>query len=194
MIYNKHYYKGEREELVATVQTAMSDYRFQHVLRVEQMALRLAEKYDVDAEAASVAALTHDYAKERSDEDFLSVIVTKHLDADLKNWGNEVWHGIVGAELVKDELGIQNQDILDAIRQHTTGSAYMTLLSQVLYMADYIETGRDFPRVAEVRDLTFESLSAGIAWQTTHTLSYLVEKGVRIYPGTLVTYNEWSTK
>jgi predicted HD superfamily hydrolase involved in NAD metabolism len=194
MIYKTQYYPGTYEELVEKVRAAVSDYRFDHIMRVEAMALRLAERFGVDAEAASVAALTHDYTKERSDADFLAVIDAKHLDSDLKNWGNAVWHGIVGAELVHDELGVRDQDVLDAIRQHTTGAPYMTLLSQVLYMADYIEEGRDFPGVDEVRQLTFTDLGTGVAWQTAHTLAFLIEKGVPVYPGTLATYNEWSTK
>ena len=61
--------------------------------------------------------MTHDYAKERSDADFLAKIAEKQLDPDLVNWGNNVWHGIVGAEMVKDELGIENEDILTAVEE-----------------------------------------------------------------------------
>lgn len=194
MIYRGRYYNGSRASLVAAAQAAMSDYRFQHVLRVEEMAVRLADRWGVDAELASVAALTHDYAKERSDADFLAKIAEKQLDPDLVNWGNNVWHGIVGAEMVKDELGIQNEDILTAIRQHTTGAPYMTTLSQIIYMADYIEAGRDFPGVEEVRALAFDDLAASVGWQTGHTLAYLIEKRVPVYPGTLLTYNAWSVE
>lgn len=171
----------------------MSEYRFQHVLRVEEMAVALAEKWGVDAEKASVAALTHDYAKERSDADFLAKIAEKQLDPDLVNWGNNVWHGIVGAEMVKDELGIENEDILTAIRQHTTGAPYMTTLSQIIYMADYIESGRDFQvlkKFAPWHLKTWQQVSGG----NGHTLAYLIEKQVPVYPGTLLTYNAWSVK
>ena len=87
MIYRGRYYNGSRKSLVEAAQAAMSEYRFQHVLRVEEMAVALAEKWGVDAEKASVAALTHDYAKERSDADFLAKIAEKQLDPDLVNWG-----------------------------------------------------------------------------------------------------------
>ena len=192
--YNKHYYAGTRDELISKVQAVMSDYRFQHVLRVEEMALRLADQWQVEPELASVAALTHDFTKERPDTDFIQVIKNKSLDSDLLNWGNNIWHGVVGAEMVADELEITNSDILTAIRQHTTGAADMSLLSQILYMADYIEVGRDFPGVEEVRTLAFEDLGASVGWQTQHTLAYLVAKRVPVYPGTLTTYNNWSIK
>ncbi|CAM4294729.1 bis(5'-nucleosyl)-tetraphosphatase (symmetrical) YqeK [Weissella hellenica] len=192
LIYTQKIFSGSRELLIDKVSQALSTKRFEHVLRVEEMALQLAEKWHVDAELASIAALTHDYAKERSDEDFLREIEKKQLDRDLTNWGNNVWHGVVGAEMVKDELGIAHEDILNAIRQHTTGATVMTKLSQILYMADYIETGRDFPGVEDVRALAFDDLAASVGWQTAHTLTFLLTKKVSIYPGTLLTYNTWS--
>ena len=192
LIYTKNIFGGSREDLIEKVSQALSQKRFEHVLRVEDMALQLADKWHVDAELASIAALTHDYAKERSDKDFLRKIEEKQLDSDLINWGNNIWHGVVGAEMVKDELGIMHEDILNAIRQHTTGATTMTKLSQILYMADYIEAGRDFPGVEEVRALAFEDLAASVGWQTAHTLSFLLSKEVRVYPGTLLTYNTWS--
>lgn len=190
--YEMHIFAGTRANLVARVKAAMSEKRFAHVLRVEEMALQLADRWGVPAELASIAALVHDYAKERSNEDFINMIRDRQLDTSLLPWGNNVWHGVVGAEFVKDELGIEHEDILNAMRQHTTGAAEMTKLSQILYMADFVEKGRDFPGVAEARALVFEDLAASVGWQTRHTLAYLIEKAVPVYPGTLTTYNTWS--
>ncbi len=67
----------------------------------------------------------------------------------------------------------------------------MTKLSQVLYMADYIEPGRDFPGVDQARQITQQSLAKGVAFQTWHTLNYLVQKGASVYPATIDTYNAW---
>jgi len=190
----KPYYNGTRDELIARVETQMSAKRFAHVLRVEEMALALAEKYNTDLRMASVTALTHDYAKERPDADFLAVIADKHLDPDLVAWGNNVWHGIVGAEIVADELDIHDERILTAIRQHTVGGESMSTLSQIVYMADYVESGRSFPGVEKARELAFSDLAASVGWQTQHTLNYLITQQLPVYPGTLQTYNVWSTK
>lgn len=192
MKYDEKYTALDREALMQAVQMRMSERRFKHVLGVEETAVALAERFGGSPKKASIAALTHDYAKERSDEDFLREIEKKQLDRDLINWGNNIWHGVVGAEMVKDELGIAHEDILNAIRQHTTGATVMTKLSQILYMADYIEAGRDFPGVEEVRTLAFDDLAASVGWQTAHTLTFLLTQKVTIYPGTLLTYNTWS--
>lgn len=193
--YQKHYYNGTRDELITILAEALSESRFQHVLRVEAKALELAENFAVtDLEKVSVAALVHDYAKERSDKEFKQVIVDKHLDQDLLNWGNYVWHGIVGAEMVHDELEITDEDILNAMRRHTTGAPFMTIFDKLIFMADYIEDGRDFPGVEEVRTVTFKDLDAGVVWQVVHTLTYLLGKQTSIHPQTIKTYNAFVAK
>ncbi|MDO4903581.1 MAG: bis(5'-nucleosyl)-tetraphosphatase (symmetrical) YqeK [Limosilactobacillus sp.] len=189
--YSHNYIPLTRDELVARLREALRDHRFEHVLRVEQTAIELAKANHVDVEKASIVGLCHDYAKQRPDQDFIDEIKNKHMDPDLLNYGNAIWHGIVGAELLKDELGIMDEEILNAVRKHTTGAANMTLLDQVLYMADYIEPGRDFPGVDKAREITTKNLQAGVAYQTKQTLLYLVERNSPVYPRTLETYNAW---
>lgn len=183
-----------RESLLQHLSDNLSTARFAHVQRVEQVAIQLAEQYGVDVQKASIAGLCHDYAKQRPDSDFVRVIHEKHLDPELLNYGNAIWHGVVGAEMVKDELGIYDEDILNAIRQHTVGSEYMTPLAQIIYMADYIEPARSFDGVDKARQLVQHSLAAGVAYQTKHTLQYLIDKNQPVYPQTIVTYNAWVPK
>lgn len=194
LVYQEKLLPLTREELIERLKEALSKGRFAHVCRVEKTAIQLARQNGVDTEKASVAGLCHDYAKQRPDEDFIKIIHQKKLNPALLNYGNAIWHGIVGAEMVKEELGVHDEDILNAIRQHTTGSDYMTKLAQVIYMADYIEPGRDFPGVAEARRITNENLGAGVAYQTKHTLEYLIENGMPVYPKTITTYNAWVPK
>ena len=193
MKYSGDYLAMSRDELCQRVQAQMSAKRFKHVLGVEKTAIALAKRYGASIEQASIAALTHDYAKERSQQAF-EAMIRQQFDLDLLNWGNEIWHGLVGAEFVKQELGIEEEAILQAIRVHTTGAAQMSLLDQIIYVADYIEPGRDFPLVEEARAIAKENLEAAVAFETKHTLAYLVQKEVPIYPKTLETYNKWVAK
>ena len=189
--YTHHYIPLTHDQLVDRLQAALKPKRFHHVLRVEQTAMELARQNGVDVEKASIAGLCHDYAKQRPDQDFIDEIHKKGLDSDLLNYGNAIWHGIVGAELIKDELDIWDEDILNAVRHHTTGAAKMTKLEQVVYMADYIEPARDFEGVDQARQLTAQDLGAGVAYQTKHTLNYLIENNKPVYPKTIETYNAW---
>ncbi len=189
------YFDGSIAQLEEKVEARLSDYRFQHVRRVRDYAVQLAEANGVDPDQAEVAALVHDYAKERSDSDFIAVIKRKKMDPDLMNWGNYIWHGVVGAEMIHDELGITDSDILTAVREHTTGAgATMSKLSQVIFMADYLEVGRDFDGVQVARDITKQSLGQGVKYQIVHTLARLVKKETPIYPKSLETYNYWVRK
>lgn len=191
LTYRGHYVPMNRDQLVERLKAALKEKRFHHVLRVEQTAIKLARANKVDVEKASIAGLCHDYAKQRPDKDFIAVIHRQGLDPDLLNYGNAIWHGIVGAEMIKDELGIWDEDILNAVRHHTTGAAVMTKLEQVIYMADYIEPARDFAGVEKARQLTAQDLGAGVAYQTKHTLEYLIENNKPVYPKTIETYNAW---
>lgn len=189
--YSHHYIPLTRTKLVSRLRGALKDQRFNHVLRVEQTAIKLAKQYNVDIEKASIAGLCHDYAKQRPDQDLIDEIHRCGLNPELLNYGNAIWHGVVGAELIKDELGIWDEDILNAVRHHTTGAAKMSPLEQVIYMADYIEPARDFPGVDKARSITAKDLGAGVAYQTKQTLEYLVERNSPVYPTTLATYNAW---
>lgn len=191
LVYNKSYIPMTRSELIDRLKKALKNKRFQHVLRVEKTAIELAAQYGVDIEKASIAGLCHDYAKQRPDEDFIAEIKKKGLNPLLLDYGNAIWHGVVGAELIKDELGIWDEDILNAVRHHTTGAPVMTKLEQVIYMADYIEPGRDFDGVKKARVITAANLQAGVAYQIKHTLAYLIENGKPVYPKTIDTYNAW---
>ena len=189
--YQKHYYAGSRKELIAKVKEQVSEKRFKHILGVEQAALELARANDYELEKASVAALVHDYAKERSDSEFKALIVQTGLEQDLLNWNNFIWHGVVGAEIIKKELKITDEEILNAVRRHTVGAKEMTMLDQIVYVADYIEPGRDFPGVDQARQLAAESLRAAVEFETKHTLLYLMNNDKTIYPAAILTYNAY---
>lgn len=191
IVYSKKYVSLTRNELIEAVQSQMSSKRFQHVLGVEQSAIQLAEKYGVSIEQASIAALTHDYAKERSDKEMRELIFHEKLDLEWLDYGSNIWHGPLGALLVERELGISNLDILNAIKHHTVGAEMMSLLEQVIYVADYIEPGRDFPGVEQVRTLAADDLQAAVGFETKQTLHHLIKKNRKIYPKTIATYNKW---
>ncbi|MFD1902142.1 bis(5'-nucleosyl)-tetraphosphatase (symmetrical) YqeK [Enterococcus termitis] len=194
MNFSGAYTTLKREELMQEVQMHMSERRFVHVLGVEETAIALAAKYGASEEKASIAALTHDYAKERPNEEFELIIKRDGYDPELLKYGNAIWHGLVGASMVERELGIEDEEILQAIRLHTTGAAEMSLLDKIIYVADYIEPGRNFPGVDEARKIALRDLDEAVAFETKHTLVYLIEQEQKIYPKTIETYNYWVSK
>lgn len=181
----------DRTQVLEKINGAMSEQRFRHVLGVEAAALDLAQQYGCDERKASLAALLHDYAKEVADQVFLDLIDQYQLGEELKAWGNNVWHGMVGAYKIRQDFGLEDQDILQAIQHHTVGASQMTLLDKVLYVADYIEPNRDFPGVEEARQLSKLSLDKAVAFATARTIAHLAQKRIPIYPQTIETYNAY---
>ncbi len=181
----------DRTQVLEKINGAMSEQRFRHVLGVEAAALDLAQQYGCDERKASLAALLHDYAKEVADQVFLDLIDQYQLGEELKAWGNNVWHGMVGAYKIRQDFGLEDQDILQAIQRHTVGASQMTLLDKVLYVADYIEPNRDFPGVEEARQLSKLSLDKAVAFATARTIAHLAQKRIPIYPQTIETYNAY---
>ena len=182
------YISMSREALLAKMETVMPEKRLRHCLGVEKAARELAERFGLDVEKAGLAGLLHDYAKKVSDEDFLALIDKYRLDPDLKNWGNNVWHGMVGIYKIQEDLGVKDTEILRAIEIHTVGSGTMSELDKVVYVADYIEHNRDFPGVDKARELAKRSLNQAVAYQIARTVEHLAHNGIPICPQTLETY------
>ncbi|CCI86112.1 bis(5'-nucleosyl)-tetraphosphatase (symmetrical) YqeK [Lactobacillus gigeriorum] len=181
-------------EIVAKEQSNMDDARFQHCVRVSETARKLAELNNYDPDKAALAGFVHDYAKQVPVEEYIKVIKTKNFDQDLLNWSRAIWHGIIGTYFIQHDLRIDDPEIIQAVNRHTTADVEMTTLDKIVYMADYIEPGRDFPGVEEARKITYKNLDAGVGYQLAHTLEYLIEHRSKIYPRTLEAYNVWSVK
>ena len=191
-VYSGKYTPLSREELASQIASSMSAKRFKHVLGVEETAIQLADKYKVSTEAASIAALCHDYAKERSNQEMKELIIAdEHLEENLLDYGSNIWHGPCAAEIVKKEFQLMDEDILNAIRYHTIGRSEMSLLEQVIYVADFIEPGRVFPGVEEARILASDNLQEAVTYETQHTLMHLIQTKKKIYPKAVATFNKW---
>lgn len=193
IMYTNKYTDLSRETVINRVREVISKERFDHVLRVEQRAVELAEMYEADIEKVSIAALTHDFAKEQPDEEMRDTIISENMDLELLNYGNNIWHGPVGAILVKKQLRVSDNEILEAIRNHTIGSPNMGLIEKIIYTADFTEPDRDFEEAEEAYRKSQESLDKAIAYITRQTIKKLVKQRKKIYPKAIETYNAWST-
>jgi predicted HD superfamily hydrolase involved in NAD metabolism len=179
----------EKDKALQIVKEQMPEKRYQHTLGVMETAIELAERFGSDVKKAEMAAIFHDYAKFRPKEEMKQIIIDQHMPEDLLQYNSELWHAPVGAYLVKKEVGITDQEILDAIKYHTSGRAGMTTLEKIIYLADYIEPGRSFPGVEEVRGLAKSDLNRAVLAAVKNTIEFLLNKNQPIYPDTFHTYN-----
>lgn len=179
-----------REEALRLVKEQITEQRYQHTLGVMETSITLAERYGGDPKKAELAAIFHDYAKFRPKDEMKEIILAQKMPADLLAYNSELWHAPVGAYLVEKEAGITDPEILDAIRYHTSGRVKMPLLDKIVFLADYIEPGRSFPGVDEVRDTAKENLELAVIDALRNTILFLLKRNQAVYPDTFHTYND----
>ena len=85
-------------------------------------------------------------------------------------------------------------EVLDAIRYHSTGTADMTDIAKIVFLADLIEPGRDFEGVEEIREASFRDLDRGMLLSYDNTIRYLLEDGLLIHPDAIAGYNQLAAK
>ncbi|WP_027088218.1 bis(5'-nucleosyl)-tetraphosphatase (symmetrical) YqeK [Cohnella panacarvi] len=163
----------------------MPDRRWKHTLGVVETAIKLAERFGGDIRKAELAALLHDYSKAWPISRMEQIIREQGLPSELLEHDRELWHAHVGAWAVHAELGIADDEVLDAIRYHTSGRARMTKLDKIVCLADYTEPGRDFPGVEKIRKLAEKSMEEALIAGFDSTITLLLEKGRRIFPLTI---------
>ncbi|HHV65133.1 MAG TPA: HD domain-containing protein [Peptococcaceae bacterium] len=165
--------------------------RFQHTIGVEVWATELAKKYGINTEKAALAALTHDLAKMHSQQEQVRLAKSWNLltyPEDLEN--PQVIHGRIAAYLLEQKYNITDQDILNAVKNHTLGRPGMSSLEMLIYSADLTEPSRNFPGVDKLREKLYHDLKEGTLACVEHTIDYLVVTNRTIHPLTLLTYED----
>ncbi|TPG72949.1 HD domain-containing protein [Brevibacillus laterosporus] len=179
-----------REALLTQVRSQMHEKRYRHTLGVAEVAKELAVRFGADPIKAELAGLLHDYCKCWEISRLRDYLLRYDFPQDLLSGDKELWHAFVGAIVVHQELKIQDVEILQAIRYHTTGRENMSLLEKVVCLADYIEPNRNYPGLEEIRRLAKQDLNQALALALGGTICFLIEKKQRVYPLTLLAYND----
>ncbi|MCR2803797.1 bis(5'-nucleosyl)-tetraphosphatase (symmetrical) YqeK [Paenibacillus soyae] len=179
----------DRQLMIERVRAEMPERRWIHTEGVMATAILLAERYGEDPRRAELAAILHDVAKYWPTERQGSLIRDNGLSEDVLGYDKELWHQFVGAWVAEQEFGITDAGVLDAIRYHTSGRRGMSKLEKIVWLADYIEPGRSFPGVDEIRAIGEESLEKAVLAGLDGTIGFLIAKGKRIYPLTLEARN-----
>lgn len=169
----------------------LTEKRYRHTLGVSAVAEQLARRYGVPTEKASLAGLLHDCAREFSTEE-LFVLANKRgmVFTEIERYTPVLLHAWIGAELAAEKYGVADPEISRAIRLHTTGGAQMSKLDRIIYLADMIEPGRDFPAVASLRQLAERDLDQALLAAFDQSILYVIKKGQLIHPDTILARNE----
>lgn len=180
----------ERDDYLAAIKPRMPEKRYIHTIGVMETAISLAEKYGEDVKSAETAAILHDIAKYADVNWMINIVKDNHLDQRLVKWGPEILHGPVGAWIAENEFHIKDEDILNAIRFHTTGRSGMSKLEKIVYIADMIEPNRKFDGVEKLRQKADEDLDKAMRACIRHSIAFLVQSKQQIYPVSIECYND----
>lgn len=149
--------------------------RFEHTISVSYTAAALAMRYECDIKKARLAGLLHDCAKCIPNEKKLDLCQRYNIHINEAEMNNPfLLHAKIGAFLTMHKYKIQDKEIISAILNHTTGKPHMSMLDKVIYVADYIEPGRDkAPDLDEIRILAFTDIDMALYRILSSTLNYL---------------------
>jgi len=183
----------EAEQLI---RARLSAHRFQHCLGVARAAQDLAQHYGVDEEKAYLTGILHDYAKNLTVSELQLVAGEDEQIADKREKEiPELLHAPVGAYLLAEELGIKDQEILEAVRNHTLGSLSMSTLAKIIFIADMIEPNRDmYPDLERLRQLSQHNLDEAMLLGLESTIQYCLDDGRLLHPRTVEARNMFLQK
>lgn len=181
----------KREEYKRVLRDRLSGKRYKHCLNVAKEAVRLAKKYGEDEALAEEAGLLHDVTKEAQEDEHKKLIAKRETMTELEDMTSKLWHAMSGAAYAQFKLGVENEDVLNAIRYHTTGRRGMSKLEKIIFIADFTSADRDYKDVDVMRKKADESLEAALCYSLDYTIHDLLKKGRTVHPDTLDAYDEY---
>ena len=177
-------------EIEKYIKSKLTPERYTHVLSVRELALDLAKKYGADLRKVNLAALLHDCAKWMRTSEQYEAAASREIQLDeVERHNPSLLHALIGVEFAVSKFDVDNPEILNAIRIHTTGSGKMTLVDKILYVADFAEPKRDHAEAHSVRELAYQDLNKAVFEVSRYKIEHLLAKGVLIHPHTIDAYN-----
>ena len=182
----------QRIEIVNLLNKTLSKPRFDHCLRVESIALELADHFQTSSQIVSPAALLHDLCREYSRQKLLKLAADFDIVVDdIEKAEPLLLHGPIAAVIAEKNFGIDDNLVLEAVRFHITGAPNMTPLAKLIFIADFIEPGRTFEQARILREMALKLSPDQLLLKVyNQSIEYVVKQGYLIHPRTVAGRNE----
>jgi predicted HD superfamily hydrolase involved in NAD metabolism len=161
------------------------EHRYAHCVRVARMSENLARIHGADPAKARIAGMLHDLARLYTAERLLRESAEQGIEVD--EYAREhpvVLHAPLSARLAQTLFGVSDPEVLSAIRKHTLGAGDMSTLDCIVYLADGLEPGRDYPERAELAALAQRNLAEAMRATIGSSLRYLTQRHLPVAPQT----------
>lgn len=188
----KHMESQDFSNIRKEMEKVLSSKRYAHTLGVAYTAAALSMAHGDHVEDAMTAGLLHDCAKSMHGSELVAICEKAHLNVTAVERSNPtaLLHAKAGAYLAQHKYGITDNDILNAIRYHTTGRPDMSKLEKIIYIADYIEPNRkQLEELDLIRRIAFYDLDLTMEKILANTLAYLRTTDGQLDDMTIKTYN-----
>ena len=182
----------EYKEIEANVKKILSEYRFTHSVGVAKKAVELAKIYGVQEETAKKVGIAHDIAKEMTDEEMLEYVKNNNIEIDeIETVKPSLLHGKIGADIAAKKYGF-TEDMVNAIKWHTTGRENMSMLEKIIYVADKTEENRKGTRfnLEKSRELSTQNIDETLIFLMNEFITYNVKNEWLIHPETIKARND----
>ena len=182
----------EYKEIENDVKSVLSEYRFTHSLGVAKKAIELAKIYGVQEEIAKKVGIAHDIAKEMTDEEMIEYAKANNIRIDeIETVKPSLLHGKIGADIAAKKFGF-TQDMINAIKWHTTGRENMSMLEKIIYVADKTEENRKGTsfNLEKSRELSTQNIDETLIFLMNEFITYNVKNEWLIHPETIQARND----
>lgn len=173
------------EDIRKFTQDHVKAKRYEHSVRVAEMCARLCRQYGLDDDKGYLVGIGHDMCKDFPEEELVKLALKDGMEiSDYEKKNPFLLHGRAAAVTMKEKFGIEDEDILEAVSNHTTGIQGMCDLTKCLFVADKIEPGRPQSTDEYRNRLLKMSLSELTYSVLEENYNYILSKGYEVYPGT----------
>ena len=172
------------------IRSMMGKKRYTHSCNVADMCVKLAEVHGGDVKKAYLAVILHDCRKEADAETQRKEMMASGYYVDPAELASKsTWHGVAAAYYLREELGITDEDVLNAVRYHTVARAAMSKLEKIVYLGDLVSAERDFPDVEKYRAYALKDLDDGMYRALKWSIGNLSENDRKIPVSTIEAFN-----
>lgn len=171
------------------IRIKLSEHRYIHSIGVMEKAEELAKYYGLDSKKARIIGLAHDIAKQMKQEEIEKYVEEYEIELDdIEILNTSLIHAKIGADICKREYDFDDQ-MVNAVKYHTTGNPNMDLMAKIIFMADKIEENRNYIGIERRRELTLKDIDTAIIETIDYTTQYCIEKNELIHPDSINTRN-----
>lgn len=168
----------------------LSEKRYIHSENAAISAEQLANLYGADSQKAYVSALLHDCTREMDMELQHKMMLSLNTQVDELTYGiKELLHAHTAEYIIRNQFNIMDEEIISAVRFHTTGKEDMTLLEKIVFLADVVEPSRSFPGVEYIRQLAMDDIDGAVLAALDSSIKFLLGKRSLVHPNTFYARN-----